>query len=148
MIRKAISGVLAIICLFFFYKGFYQYYQGNRSDNWPSTQGVVFVSESRRPASSGAEKAYIKYRYSVGNTSYESDFIHFPEFNPANLVYRFKKDTQVQVHYNPEDPSEAVLIPGASLKSILLFMAMGAAFLVFSLLIMFVKFSFVKNEDV
>ncbi len=36
----------------------------------------------------------------------------------------YQKGKTTQAYYNPEKPSEAVLIPGASVKSILLFMVM------------------------
>ncbi len=133
-------------CVFFLYKGFYQHVQGNNSNDWPSTQGIILISEWKR-TTNGPHKAHIEYEYIVDNTSYQSDFIHFAEFNPTNLAYKFKEGKEVLVYYNPEKPSEAVLIPGASVKSILLFIGMGVFFLISSIVTLFLKMPISNNEN-
>jgi len=145
--KKIIAIILVVIGIFLFYKGAYQYIQENNSNNWPSTEGTILISEWKR-ATNGPHKAHIEYEYIVDNQAYESNFIHFAEFNPTNLVYKFKKNKKVPVYYNPHNPSEAVLITGASIKSISILIFMGLFFLIFSLITLFVKMPINKIEDV
>ncbi len=93
------------------------------TSTWPSTRGVVISAtvHSTGPFSSAAR---VRYRYSVGPTTYESSRLAFaPQSGSAvELVRKYSTGTEVSVYYDSERPGRAVIEPGGSV------LRMGAAF--------------------
>ena len=94
------------------------------TSSWPSTRGVVISATVHSTGFSNA--ASLRYRYSVGPTTYESSRVAFaPRSGSAvELVRKYSTGTEVSVHYDSEWPGRAVLEPGGSV------LQMGAAFYV------------------
>ena len=112
------------------------------SRSWPTTEGVVFLSERPRPrdwdwGTFWRTEPSVKYRYSVDGVKYEGDTISWgqgpAEFGLSFLQTRggdysdnvtaadifawrkrYPKGTAVTVYYNPQKPQSAVLEPGFS----------------------------------
>jgi Protein of unknown function (DUF3592) len=102
------------------------------SVNWPTTTGVVTMSEAQRRESSTTSNtstgtsrstsvyyvAYIKYEYNVSGKIYSSDRYSYKVFNFSHrdeaeqMAKRFPPGKKVEVHYKPFDPQTAVLLKG------------------------------------
>lgn len=105
--------------------------------SWPTVEGVV--QESRVVRGQG-EALSFAYRFTVGDYVYRSggvtpgqsrgigDFAP-DRFDPAKVVQKYPAGTAVTVYYNPADPRDAVLEPGASWLA-LLSILLGAFLLV------------------
>jgi hypothetical protein len=79
--------------------------RGLAARSWPSVPGVVEEAATRRKPP--------VYRYEVGGREYQG----FRSSYGGRRVRRNKGDA-VTVHFNPEDPNEAVLHPGWSWRSL------------------------------
>lgn len=95
------------------------------SRSWPTTSGVVLVSDLQRSRDSDGGITYrseLAYRYKVedkeliGSRAKFGDRIELSWSTPAvKIVQKYKAGTEVAVRYDPEDPKEAVLEPGVTL---------------------------------
>lgn len=82
---------------------------------WPSAQGKVLESRVDNSASSCAP--YVKYQYSVGGRSYQSDQFRPVKYrhnirnltNVEKMVEPFYVGKTVAVYYDPKNPADAVL---------------------------------------
>lgn len=100
----------------------YGQWQGRRAESWPTTAGTIAASKiveeevRARRARGTISHAEITYRYRVDGRDYTSDRIRFavnPTRDDARLyVERFPARSEVDVYYNPNKPSEAVLEAG------------------------------------
>lgn len=85
-----------------------------RSSSWPTTEGIITYSSLRGHSASG-----LWYEYHVQGTRYLAAHYRVggnatPFSSVAKAASeRFPEGRAVKVYYNPNDPSEAVLEPGA-----------------------------------
>ena len=86
---------------------------------WPSTEGLILVSEVRDEGGENGWRAHVSYRYEVGGRLYESSRIAVAvEYGRESLhahqelAARFPVGAQVTVYYNPRNPADAGLIKG------------------------------------
>jgi hypothetical protein len=101
-----------------------------RSEKFPTIPGEVLRSEVTTSSSrkGTSYKAVIRYRYVVEDHPYESARLRFGQFSSSDrqgayaLVAQYRPGTRVTVHFNPRNPSEALLQPG--LEGIDLFLPM------------------------
>jgi len=100
--------------------------RGEKSLTWPTTQGRVVrshleVSEHRTQRTDYDD--YIEYEYTVAGRTYRSRNVDLQIRNrndPASIqafVDSYKVDQQVIVHYDPGQPSEALLIAGPATET-------------------------------
>ena len=89
------------------------------AQDWPSTKGLVLVSEVRDEGGESGWRAQVVYRYEVGGRVYENSRIAVAvEYGRQGfqahqqLAARFPLGAQVVVYYNPQNPSDAALIKG------------------------------------
>lgn len=111
--------------------GLYYVQQGRRlnrqlaaSRAWPTAQGVVLNSETKKRITSPGNKirdshvfhALIQYRYEVAGTHYTSEVVELGgrlRATPVQIqqqVSRYPSGTAVTVYYDPSDPSRACLL--------------------------------------
>lgn len=80
---------------------------------WPSTTGTIINSDihlSRDSDGSTQEDARIVYSYNVGGKAFNSSRIGFITVGTASqLVRRYPVGQQVEVYYDPANPSSSVL---------------------------------------
>ena len=125
--------------------------QGSAEPSWPSTDGEIehaatLYQTSRSPSGglSATYKADIAYRYQVNGKDYSSSAITLLDVSSTagraqSVVDRYPDRSKVQVFYNPDDPSDAVLEPGSSTGLVCLYVVSamfsigGLFFLVMSL---------------
>lgn len=99
--------------------------KAKESVNWPVVTGSVTRSEVAQKRDSDGDRTYrpdVEYKYSVD----EEDFVGFDVYvasssmwsssrSSANeTVRKYKVGKDVEVHYNPNDPADAVLEPGTN----------------------------------
>jgi len=91
---------------------------------WPQVDGTMVVSEveSRRSTDRATSTIYtpkVAYRYEVAAQEHEGTRFELLERGEATRsaieakLDRFPKGARVAVSYNPDDPAESVLKPGA-----------------------------------
>ncbi len=95
-----------------------------QSATFPTTEGTIVSSRKillRGARGSGYSAADIAYAYTVGDRHLTSSRFSFEHPAPrletpetADLEKRFPVGTKISVHYNPADPSEAVLETSAT----------------------------------
>ncbi len=143
------AGAMLAVAIFILGKAGAIWWRARRSMGWPSVMGVVEetwvrVSESRYDTDDGSffstEMFHpeIRYRYWVDGRTYEGQWIYsggqtgVADRDEAEKVLApYAAGRQVQVFYNPRNPSEALLQPGkvdglgAMVLIALLFLAMA-----------------------
>lgn len=95
------------------------------STRWASAPGAVVSSELVQRESRGGDgpagvrfSARVRYRYQVGERTYESERVALDEVPrradtaPRGTVERYAPGSQVTVRYDPRAPEQAVLEPG------------------------------------
>ena len=92
-----------------------------QSQSWPSTTGTVI---SRRYVGQQFEEydgdlyrkvdGYIHYQYAVNDESYTSTAVNSIDtlYYPSSTIDQYPKGKEVEVYFNPQRPSQAVLEPG------------------------------------
>jgi hypothetical protein len=102
---------------FFYAQSRWNLARARASRRWPTVPGVVRGAEIERRQALYCVyyKLALSYRYEVGGTSYEGDRV---QFGPARVTARelietlatkYPPGAHVNVHYDPNDPSIAVL---------------------------------------
>lgn len=94
--------------------------KGLETNKWPVTDGTVISSEVKRLNSSkGSSKSapLIRYQYKVGSEEftsekYSSTVARGSSSWARDIVDMHPAGTEVKVHYNPGQPSRAVLVTG------------------------------------
>lgn len=122
--------------------------KAKQSLSWPSIEGEIAHSaillQTQTAPTQGSEvtvKADISYRYKVNGRNYSSSQISLLDFSSSSsarartIVSRYPDNSKVDVYYNPADPSEAVLEPGASTGLRILYLV-GVTFAVVGLLLL------------
>ena len=146
---KALS---AIVFSVFFILGLYitatvayDFYRALNSDNWPQTMGSVIDvgidSASTKTHSGNASysvyTAIITYEYEIKGLKYVSSRIGFAS-RQRGTNYKTAQDElkglkagdRVTVHYNPDNPADAVIVKKIG-KDLILLLIVGVAFLAF-----------------
>jgi hypothetical protein len=127
--RKAIIITLSICALLGFH-----YYRTVAvaffySPGWPKARGNVIKSYVRRAVTTGGSNVNVMpevvYIYSVDGVDYRGNRIFFLEDGTGSSwsqkkAEKYKVEQQIEVYYNPQDPSISVLEPGGSIKGIFL----------------------------
>jgi hypothetical protein len=100
-------------------------YHSVRSMNYPTAPGVVLASEveSHMGGKNNDTRMYsaqVNYQYRVGDQVYTSDRCRYGEMSSSGsgsaraTVAKYPAGAEVEVRYNPRDPSDAVLEGGVS----------------------------------
>lgn len=128
------SRVLGYLFVFAFLSGFvgigvatigygtYGVIQAKRAATWPTTQAEIEAckTQSHQNSKGSSYACEVDYHYQVDGNSYHGDRIAFGYSStnyerPHKQIERhLKKGRYVQVHYNPQDPSQSVLSTGTS----------------------------------
>lgn len=110
---------------------------GKQSENWPSVQGTLAgESASMRKK----KRVNISYEYRVKDVVYKNSRVNFQDDKASKkeIRSRYNVGDALAVYYNPVDPEQSVLQPGATLTSLLvklfgaLFCFGMSAFFIFS----------------
>ena len=113
----AIPVIFFIVTLAPFSYSAYYFYKAVTSSTWPSTQGRIIECNYRQSNELKSPNTLaIKYSYTVGNQHYNGSTINFDDgMNDTArsiLACKFPVGAIVKVYYNPQKPSDSVLIKG------------------------------------
>jgi hypothetical protein len=114
------------------------------STQWPKVDGVIASSEVAKSKDSDGDTMYsaeVVYKYEVEGRKLESDNVFFggdysssSRSDASGTVNRYPTGKEVEVYYDPDDPSKAVLEPGAKWMSYMVY-GIGMVFFVVGLLV-------------
>jgi hypothetical protein len=119
--------------------------KAQESLSWPSSEGVIshsaVLARMRQTSNSTNAPTYqadVAYRYKVRGRDYSSARITLADFSSTGgraqgIVDRYPDGAPVTVHYNPVDPSDAVLEQGGT-SGIAILYVIGGIFAVAGLL--------------
>jgi hypothetical protein len=110
----ALLGALAIVASLWLRRA------NARAQGWPSIRGRVIRSDLRADPHDAGSSVEVHYEYALGARSYVSSRLGFAAFRddaPAKerLLARFPLGAEVEVFYDPSDPSRCVLLREPSL---------------------------------
>ena len=123
--------------------------KANAARQWPVVKGLVLTSEVdedyTRTAVGSVNPTFapgVKYEYQVGGQKFTNarvvfGKIRFPYVEASDILTHFPVGAEVDVHYNPVDPADSVLLPKS--KQGLRSLIPGIFFVVSALLILVVK---------
>ena len=103
------------------FAGIRQVVHASSSDDWPSVPGVVRSASVEYETDSdgaGTYRAEVLYGYSVEGVEQLANRVTFGDFGSSDpgraqrIVNRYPTGTEVDVHFDPADPTRAVLEPG------------------------------------
>lgn len=122
------TAVIALVALpvaisgpFFVADVLYDQYLGEESYRWPRTTGTVVSVDTEDLGNPGNTRhvAAPTYRYEVDGRPHESSRLTYrvdhgdrTEWEARENAERFSPGQEVEVRYDPDDPSRAVLLPG------------------------------------
>jgi hypothetical protein len=115
--KSSVYPIAAGLCLVLF--GGYVRVLSLKSRGWPVTSGVITESYRRTETKNYQKRtrgAEIRYRYTVDGQTYKGDVISYGDMFFASdtaRLQRYPQGAQVEVHYDPQDPTLAVLEAGA-----------------------------------
>jgi len=111
-------GVIAFaIGVFLYVVQFRQGLKADASKKWPTSSATVTASAlERSPEHRWRYRAAVHYRYRVGGKEYQAERIFWGgnegrQKHMVSVVASYPAGCQVPVHYNPQNPAEAVLDP-------------------------------------
>ena len=96
---------------------------GRRSARWPQVRGIVRRAWTPTIGEllTGYAPPLLIYEYVVDGTVYEGSRVRYGGYwSPSQARrarYRYEVGAQMPVHYDPRDPTQAVLEPGVSPKT-------------------------------
>ena len=105
--------------------------------NWLTAPGVIISSDLDLQSSRGTGvptqyfKPIVSYSYQVGAQSYQGERLDFAsrayrsETKAKQRIAAFQQGAQVTVHYDPVDPSKAVLEPTAAGNGLLIILGIA-----------------------
>jgi uncharacterized protein DUF3592 len=117
-------GVIAIaIGVALYIAQFRQGLRATASKRWPISSGTVIASAlEKSPDGRWRYRAAMQYRYRVAGKEYQSGRIFWGgnegrQKHMASVIAAYPQGCKVPVHYDPQDPSEAVIDPAQNIGS-------------------------------
>jgi hypothetical protein len=136
------GGSFTLLGLLFVMIGGFEFRQGMKTNDWPAAAGRIV--ESKVTSSPGAHHDYtvnVRYSYEIDGQKFEGDRLRFGNKSYSKWTSAKKEQAlyppreEVQVYYNPTNPSQSVLIKGIGVSWMM--MALGLMALVIGLVVMF-----------
>lgn len=103
-----------------------QFRQGLRADaskRWPTASGTIVSSAlEKSPEHKRRYRAAVQYRYRVGGKDYEASRVFWGgnegrQKHMTSVVASYPAGNTVPVHYDPQNPAEAVIDPTQNVGS-------------------------------
>jgi hypothetical protein len=117
-------GVIAIaIGAALYIAQFRQGLRASASKRWPISSGTVIASVlEKSPDTRWRYRATVQYSYRVGGKEYQSDRIFWGgnegrHRHMASVIAAYPQGSKLSVHYDPQNPAEAVIDPAQHIGS-------------------------------
>ncbi len=112
LVAPLFSSLFIAFGLFFAAKGFEAHRQGVASLTWPVAKATI--TESRLESGGKKTSLRVRYVYQAQGKNLTGTRVAFASYSSDAHAWarRFSADSLVDVHYNPSDPSDSVLVPG------------------------------------
>jgi Protein of unknown function (DUF3592) len=103
-----------------------QFRQGLRADaskRWPTSPGSIVSSAlEQSPGKRWRYRAAVQYRYRVAGKTYEANRVFWGgnegrQKHMASVISSYPAGSSVPIHYDPQNPAEAVLNPTQNVGS-------------------------------
>lgn len=113
LIRLLLIAMPLFMGLLFIVFGIRNHSLGKESENWPVVQGTL-VSESS--SQKKKKRVHVFYEYSVNGITYKNSRVNFADDKASKKKIRdqFNVGDKLKVYYQPDNPEQSVLEPGAS----------------------------------
>ena len=96
-----------------------------KSFSWLETKGKIIKAKRTDTGFDEEVKVKIVYQYSVEDVEYKSDKIRYLQFDGPTVPLWFdeyKKGMDVTIFYNPNKPSQSILINKFSMVNIIMYL--------------------------
>lgn len=114
--------------LFLMYKFYKPFFQSLKSVNWPIVKAIIVTSSFDRNGNSYSPK--LIYRYKICNIEYQNDTYTFLGKSPISksgaieVSRNCPEGSLVDIHVDPNDPQNSVIVAGVHWSNILSFIAL------------------------
>lgn len=114
-----------IMGLLFIVLGIRNHTLGKQSEKWPVAEGNL-VSESSAMQKK-KKRIHVFYEYRVNGVTYKNSRVNFRDDKASKRKIRdqYNVGDKLKVYYEPDDPEQSVLEPGATLGSLITKIAAG-----------------------
>ena len=145
--------ILSSVCLGLIVLGFAVILWGNRhiqfaknSEKWPTVTGKIInyrIDEVHNTRSNYFDyHPYILYYYEISGSKYRNELVRFgPRLEGRKICNQlkevYKPGTEVEIFYNPKDPSISCLMPGSVNLFAYLVYPFGLLFIVFGVFLLY-----------
>ena len=113
---RVLSLIVIILFPFAIWQAWKNIKMAEASPAWPTTEGKV--TDSKRARVALRLQPRVTYSYAINGANFTSNRISFlgafPKNEIENVLAKYPVDRSVTVHYQPENPVQAVLEPGSS----------------------------------
>lgn len=123
-IRLLLAGLPILLGLLFIVFGVRNNLRGMTSLTWPSVEGRITSLDRNQ----GRKARYhVFYAYEVGGVAYNNSRVNFQDDKASKReIYQNQKEgDRVTVHYDPADPGQSVLQPGAPFSALVMKLVAG-----------------------
>ncbi|MGH2509970.1 MAG: DUF3592 domain-containing protein [Ktedonobacteraceae bacterium] len=105
-----LSGIPIVSAAVIFVNNQLEVDRGEASRNFASTPGkVIYTHESR---GGRYDSTTLRYQYSVDGKSFDATRVRFPDWTKSSDIYRMPQGTDLNVYYDPQNPSSSCLVRG------------------------------------
>jgi uncharacterized protein DUF3592 len=120
--------IFVIVAPFAGYNFVMRFLEGQESTSWPTVEGTVTESSIKESAPSATKRSYkprVKYAYTVEDEKFSGDRIGMHDVGygtrllAEDVLLHYQTGAKIQVHYDPDDPANALLEPGNSWRAYL-----------------------------
>ena len=127
-VKPAVALILGVFLSFLSFQMCVELYNGSRATNWPTADGTIIGSSVKTETKTSGRrvkrkttyyKPVVEYEYAVEGKQFQGERISFSPFSTTdrNEAYEFSNSLftspEINVRYDPSDPSESVLLAGA-----------------------------------
>lgn len=125
LVRLFLIAIPFVMGILFIVLGIRNHTLGKQSENWPIAEGGLVSESSSRPKKK--KRIHVFYEYQVNAVSYKNSRVNFRDDKASKkkISDQYNVGDKLKVYYQPDDPEQSVLEPGASTGSLIAKIAGG-----------------------
>jgi hypothetical protein len=124
LLRLFLIAFPMVFGILFIWFGIRNHSLGKQSEAWPKAQGTL-MSESS--SSRKKKQVHVFYEYQVKGVTYKNSRVNFQDDKSSKKKIRdnYNVGDRLNVYYDPSDPEQSVLTPGATITSLIIKITAG-----------------------